>query len=217
MAWRTLDELHAWSIQDIGRFWDACRHGPRAGVVSRRTRRWSISNVGPRWPRWWVGGKFNYVHNALDKHAALDKLALICEAEEGQIRQLTYAELLEATNRCANALRTLGIKKGDRVGLYLPMIPEVVIAQLALGKLGAIYTPIFSGFGAEAVASASAGLRGQTADHLRRHSAPRQAGDDQGVRRRSRGAGAERRARAGGRSRPTHRHAVAEPARHLVA
>src|ERR671923_2429331 len=79
----------------------------------------------------------------------------ICEGEEGssKVRKLTYAQLLAETNRCANALRQLGVGKGDRVGLYLPMIPEVVIAQLALGKLGAIYTPIFSGFGAEAVAA----------------------------------------------------------------
>jgi acetyl-CoA synthetase len=102
-----------------------------------------------------AGGRaqFNYVHNALDKHAQLQKPALICEGEEGMVRTLSYPELLAETNRCANALRALGIGKGDRVGLYLPMIAEVVIAQLALGKLGAIYTPIFSGFGAEAVAS----------------------------------------------------------------
>ena len=111
---------------------------------------------GIEWPRWWLGGRCNYVHNALDKHARAanrDKLALAWEGEDGATAHFTYAELLAEVNRCAHALRELGVRKGDRVGLYLPMIPEVVIAQLALGKLGAIFSPIFSGFGAEAVAA----------------------------------------------------------------
>jgi acetyl-CoA synthetase len=146
------DDLVHWSNQDISRFWDAVSqdlhlewYTPYKEVLN--------TEQGKQWATWWTGGTFNYVHNALDKHAGKDKLALICEGEEGTTRTLTYTELLQATNRCANAFRQLGVNKGDRVALYLPMIPEVVIAQLALGKLGAIYTPIFSGFGAEAVAA----------------------------------------------------------------
>jgi acetyl-CoA synthetase len=149
---RDLAELQRWSVEDIARFWDAVSTDLELEWYTPYEHVLDLS-AGQAWPRWWVGGRFNYVHNALDKHAQLDKLALICEGEEGQVRRLSYTELLAETNRCANALRELGIRKGDRVGLYLPMIPEVVIAQLALGKLGAMYTPIFSGFGAEAVAT----------------------------------------------------------------
>jgi acetyl-CoA synthetase len=149
---RTYDELVKWSTQDISRFWDAVAKDLDLEWYQPYQQVLDLSR-GPKWPRWWTGAQFNYVHNALDKHARLQKPALICEAEEGMVRTLSYPELLAETNRCANALRALGIRKGDRVGLYLPMIAEVVIAQLALGKLGAIYTPIFSGFGADAVAS----------------------------------------------------------------
>src|SRR5918911_4580527 len=152
---RTLDELWRWSIEDVARFWDAVSQDLALEWYTPYAQVLDLAR-GPQWPRWWVGGQFNYVHNALDKHARganASKVALVCEAEEGQVRRLTYAELLAETNRCANALQTLGVGKGDRVGLYLPMVPEVVIAQLALGKIGAIYTPIFSGFGAEAVAA----------------------------------------------------------------
>ncbi|MDQ3811555.1 MAG: AMP-binding protein, partial [Chloroflexota bacterium] len=152
---RTYQELLRWSIADTSRFWSAVSDDLRLEWYTPYRQVLDMAG-GPKWPRWWSGGSFNYVHNALDKHAAgpnRDKVALVCEGEEGEVRRLSYAELLAETNRCANALRRLGIAKGDRVGLYLPMIAEVVIAQLALGKLGAIYTPIFSGFGAEAVAA----------------------------------------------------------------
>jgi acetyl-CoA synthetase len=152
---RSFQELLSWSIDDVGRFWDAVSKDLQLEWYTPYQQVLDLSR-GIKWPRWWTGGSFNYVHNALDKHAASatgDKLALICEGEEGQLKKLTYGQLLEETNRCANALQALGIKKGDRVGLYLPMIPQVAIAQLALGKLGAIYSPIFSGFGAEAVAT----------------------------------------------------------------
>ncbi|HEY3058630.1 MAG TPA: acetate--CoA ligase [Chloroflexota bacterium] len=146
------DELLRWSVEDVARFWDAVAKDLELEWYAPYQQVLDLEH-GVKWPRWWRGGSFNYVHNALDKHAHNNKLALICEGEEGQVRTLTYAALLAETNRCANALRAMGVGKGDRVGLYLPMIPEVVIAQLALGKLGAIYTPIFSGFGAEAVAA----------------------------------------------------------------
>ncbi len=111
---------------------------------------------GPQWARWYLDGQLNYVVTALDQHAqgaSATRTALIWEGEDGEVRRYTYAELLALTNQAANALRALGVGKGDRVGIYLPMVPEVVAATLACGKLGAIYTPIFSGYGAEAVAS----------------------------------------------------------------
>jgi acetyl-CoA synthetase len=152
---RTFDELWRWSVEDVSRFWDTVVQDLGLEWYTPYERVLDLSR-GVQRPRWWVGGTFNYVHNAVDRHASgadADKLALVCEAEEGSVRRLTYAELLAETNRCANALKALGVGKGDRVGLYLPMVAEVVIAQLALGKIGAIYTPIFSGFGAEAIAA----------------------------------------------------------------
>ena len=151
----TYDDLLRWSVQDVARFWDAVSDDLDLAWYTPYESVLDVSD-GPEWARWWRGGRFNYVHNALDKHAhgpRAGQVALICESEDGQVTRLTYADLLRETNRCANALRHLGIGKGDRVGLYLPMVAEVVIAQLALGKIGAIYTPIFSGFGPEAVSA----------------------------------------------------------------
>jgi acetyl-CoA synthetase len=152
---RSFEELLRWSVADVGRFWDAVVRDLRLEWYEPYTQVLDLSRGAP-WATWWIGGRFNYVHNALDRHAAgvnQDKVALIWEGEDGATARLTYGELAEEAGRCANALRALGLKKGDRVGLYLPMIPEVVVAQLAIGKLGAIYTPIFSGFGPDAVAA----------------------------------------------------------------
>jgi acetyl-CoA synthetase len=111
---------------------------------------------GIAWPRWFPGGKLNYVHNALDKHArgALrDKVALIWEGEDGEVRRLTYGEVYAETNRLANVLRGLGVGKGDRVAIFMPMVPEVAIASFACSKIGAIYIPLFSGYAVGAVSS----------------------------------------------------------------
>ncbi|MBV9359138.1 MAG: AMP-binding protein [Chloroflexi bacterium] len=148
-------ELQRWSTSDLARFWAAVDEDLDLAWYVRYQRVLDTS-PGVPWTRWWQGGRFNYVHNALDKHAhgaAGNRTAIVCEGEEGRVVRLSYAELQSAVNQCANALLELGVGRGDRVGLYLPMIPEVVIAQLAIGKIGAIYTPIFSGFGAEAVAA----------------------------------------------------------------
>ncbi len=111
---------------------------------------------GPAWPRWCVGASLNIVHNCLDKWmgtAVEQKAAVRWEGEEGATRTLTYGELFAEVNRCANALRTLGVAKGDRVALFMPMCPELVIAFFAAIKLGAVVLPLFSGYGADAIAS----------------------------------------------------------------
>lgn len=123
-----------------------------------RTRYTQVMDVsrGPQWATWYLGGMLNYVDTALDKHAAgpaAQHAALVWEGEDGAGATYTYAELLSLTNQAANALSALGVTKGDRVGIFMPMIPEVVAAILACGKLGAIFTPIFSGYGADAVAT----------------------------------------------------------------
>jgi len=101
-------------------------------------------------------GKINIVHNVLDRHAKSDKkdnIAIIWENEQGDTRKLTYHELYKDVNKFANALKELGIQKGDRVGIYMPMVPEIVVGFLAAMKIGAISIPIFSGFGGHALAS----------------------------------------------------------------
>jgi acetyl-CoA synthetase len=107
-------------------------------------------------PRWCVGGEMNIVDNLLDRYAgtATDhKIALRSESEDGAIRTLTYAQLRAEVNRCANALRSIGLGPGDAIGVFLPMTPECVIAMLAIVKIGGLFLPLFSGFGAAACAS----------------------------------------------------------------
>ncbi len=111
---------------------------------------------GAAWAKWFVGGQINLAHNCLDRHArgpSKKKYALAWEGEEGAVRRITYEELSAETNRLANALKELGIQKGDAVGIFMAMVPEIVAAFLAIAKIGAILVPIFSGFGAEAVAT----------------------------------------------------------------
>ena len=112
---------------------------------------------GIEWPRWCVGGRLNIADNCVDRWAndpaARDRPAVIWEGEEGTTCTLTYAELAAEVNRCANALRSLGIGLGDAVGLFMPMTPEIAVALLALARIGAVALPLFSGYGAGAVAS----------------------------------------------------------------
>lgn len=104
---------------------------------------------------WFVGGRINLVHNCVDKHARVtpDAPAVVYEAEDGSHGTLTYAELAAEVSRVSNGLKALGVSEGDVVGVYLPMVPEAVIAAYACAKIGAVYLPIFSGFGAPAVAT----------------------------------------------------------------
>jgi acetyl-CoA synthetase len=111
---------------------------------------------GVAWPRWFEGGLMNFADNCVDRHLDAGRgahPAVIWEGDDGQTRTLTYTELAREVNRLANALRRLGVDKGDRVAIFLPMSTEAVIATLAVLRLGAIYTPCFSGFGAQAVVS----------------------------------------------------------------
>ncbi len=104
--------------------------------------------------RWFVGGKLNVSVNCLDRHLTgprRNKAALIWEGEPGDRRTLTYWELSREVNRAANALRGLGVKRGDRVAIYLPMIPEAAIAMLACSRIGAVHSVVFGGFSAESL------------------------------------------------------------------
>ncbi|NIN52544.1 MAG: acetate--CoA ligase [Nitrososphaeria archaeon] len=101
------------------------------------------------WVKWFVDAEYNIVHDALDRHVETwrkKKVAYIFEGEPGDIRKLTYHDLYVEVNKLANALKSLGVRRGDRVGIYLPMIPELPIAMLACAKIGAIHSVVFSGF-----------------------------------------------------------------------
>src|SRR3990172_2118472 len=104
--------------------------------------------------QWFVGAKCNIVHNALDRHINTwrrNKLALIWEGEAGEGRSYSYLQLYQEVNRFANVLKGLEVKKGDRVTIYMPRIPEQVIAMLACAKIGAIHSVVYGGFSVDAL------------------------------------------------------------------
>jgi len=107
----------------------------------------------PPFAKWFVGGTLNACYNALDIHqnTRAEKPAILWEGENGDSRVLTYKVLLEQVNKFSNALKSLGLKKGDRVTIYLPMVPELSISMLACARIGAIHTVVFSGFSANAL------------------------------------------------------------------
>jgi acetyl-CoA synthetase len=113
-----------------------------------------LDDSNPPFYKWFAGGKLNVSHNCLDRHVAAgrgDRVAYHWRGEDGSERQLTYADLLSEVQRFANALKGLGVRKGDVVGIYLPMIPEVIVAMLACARIGAPHNVVFGGFSAEAV------------------------------------------------------------------
>ncbi|MGH9325256.1 MAG: acetate--CoA ligase [Terriglobia bacterium] len=106
------------------------------------------------WAKWFVGGKLNVAYNCVDRHAASsrrNKAAIVWEGEPGDSRVLTFGMLEREVNRCANGLKSLGVKKGDRVAIYMGMTPELPIALLACAKIGAPHSVIFGGFSAESL------------------------------------------------------------------
>jgi acetyl-CoA synthetase len=110
--------------------------------------------TNPPFAKWFVGGKLNASHNCLDRHVAAglgDRVAYHWHGEEGEQRSITYAALLADVQRLANALKARGIGPGDVVGIYLPMIPQVVVAMLACARIGAPHNVVFGGFSPEAV------------------------------------------------------------------
>ncbi|MDL2335295.1 MAG: AMP-binding protein, partial [Chloroflexota bacterium] len=105
--------------------------------------------------KWYLGGKLNVAYNCVDRHVEAglgDKVAYHWIGEPGDTRTITYADLLREVSKAANALVELGVKTGDRVAIYMPMIPELPIAMLACARIGAPHTVIFGGFSAEALA-----------------------------------------------------------------
>lgn len=149
-------ELVKRSQNDIEWFWDEVVKDLGIDFFKPYTQVLDTS-AGAQWPKWFVGGEVNLTYNCVDRHAeaadASSRRALLWEGEDGDKRELSYAKLSAEVNRVANGLIDLGVGKGDAVGVYMPMIPEAVIAAYGIAKIGAIYLPVFSGFGPPAVAT----------------------------------------------------------------
>ncbi len=143
------DRIRADALADPEGFW--------AGIAGELSwfKGWDrVLDWQPPFARWFVGGTTNISHNCLDRHLdgpRRDKPAILWEGEPGDSRTLTYAELHEEVCRFAGALRGLGVAKGDRVAIYMPMVPELVIAMLACARIGATHSVVFGGFSADAL------------------------------------------------------------------
>ena len=144
------EEFHKHSIEDPEAFW----------ADQAKTLHWQepwntvLDWSDPPFAKWFSGGKINASENCLDRHVAAgngEKIALRFIGEPGDRRDVTYAELLRDTSRFANALKTQGIKAGDRVLIYMPMIPEAAIAMLACARIGAVHSVVFGGFSANSI------------------------------------------------------------------
>ncbi|MFZ0747395.1 MAG: AMP-binding protein, partial [Terracidiphilus sp.] len=144
------EALYKKSIEDPEAFWAGAAKELHWFKPWDKVLEWNLP-----WAQWFVGGKLNLSFNCLDRHLngpRRDQAALIWESEPGEIRRLTYAELHAEVQKFANALKALGIQKGDRVAIYMGMTPELAIALLACARIGAVHSVIFGGFAANAIA-----------------------------------------------------------------
>ncbi len=147
------DEVHRRSLEDPEAFW------AEAAEEIDWTRRWDkvLDDSNPPFYRWFPGGELNTCHNALDRHVAAgrgDQPALIYDSPiTGRLKSFTYAELTEKTARFAGVLAGLGVGKGDRVILYMPMVPQAVVAMLACARIGAVHSVVFGGFAPQELAT----------------------------------------------------------------
>ncbi len=145
-------EAYARAAADGPAFWAAQAERLDWSTPWTRTLDWS----DPPFARWFVGGTLNVAENCLDRHVAAglgDRVAYHFEGEPGDTRTITYRQLLDEVCRAANTLTDLGVRAGDRVAIYLPMIPEAVVAMLACARIGAPHTVVFGGFSADALRS----------------------------------------------------------------
>ncbi|HJT38385.1 MAG TPA: AMP-binding protein, partial [Actinomycetota bacterium] len=143
-------EIYARAADDPEGFW-----AEQARLLEWSTPWLTTLEWEPPFAKWFVGGRLNVSVNCLDRHVANgggDKVAYYFEGEPGDRRTITYAELLAEVGKLGNALRALGIRKGDRVAIYLPMIPELPVAMLACARIGAVHSVVFGGFSADALA-----------------------------------------------------------------
>jgi acetyl-CoA synthetase len=152
---------HISSLDAYQSLYDKAKQDPTAfwAELAEKELHWfkkwdTVLDWQPPFAKWFEGGKINISYNCLDRHLTTwrrNKAALIWEGEPGDSRTLTYAELHREVCQFANAMKQLGVKKGDRVGIYMPMIPEAAIAMLACARIGAPHSVVFGGFSAEAL------------------------------------------------------------------
>jgi acetyl-CoA synthetase len=152
---------HIKSIDEYHQIYDRAKADPAAfwAELAAQELHWfekwhTVLDWQPPSVKWFDGGKINISYNCLDRHLTTwrkNKAALIWEGENGDSRTLTYAQLHREVCQFANALKQLGVQKGDRVGIYMPMIPEAAIAMLACARIGAVHGVVFGGFSAEAL------------------------------------------------------------------
>ena len=141
--------VYARALRNPEAFWASCARELSWFKPWKKVLRWD-----PPHARWFVGGRINASVNCLDRHLATpvrNKAAILWEGEPGDERTLTYAQLHRETCRFANVLKELGVRKGDRVTLYMPLIPELVIAMLACARIGAVHSVVFGGFSSAAL------------------------------------------------------------------
>jgi acetyl-CoA synthetase len=144
------EDFYQWSLAHRYEYWDDQAKELHWFEPWQTTFEWTNKPFF----KWFTGGKFNIVYNCLDRHVQTptrSKVAYYWEGDDGAIRLITYKELYVMTNRLAKGLQNLGVKKGDRVAIYLPLIPEIVAAVLAVARLGAVHTVVFGGFAASAL------------------------------------------------------------------
>jgi acetyl-CoA synthetase len=142
-------ELHERADEDREAFWAEQASALDWAEPWERVLEWE-----PPFARWFVGGRLNVAHNCVDRHVDSghgDQVAFHWEGEPGDTRTITYAELKDEVSRAANALKALGVGKGDRVAVYLPMVPELPITMLACARIGAVHSVVFGGFSAQAL------------------------------------------------------------------
>jgi acetyl-CoA synthetase len=141
-------EIYAKAARDREGFWASWAEQLDWEKKWDRVLEWN-----PPYARWFVGGKLNASYNCLDRHLETrgDKTAIIFEGEPGEIRRFTYRELHAEVSKFANALKSLGVHSGDRVAIYLPMVPEAAVAMLACARIGAVHSVVFGGFSSEAL------------------------------------------------------------------
>ena len=143
------EHMYRRSVEDPESFWE------EAARELHWFKPWdTVLEWNEPWVKWFVGGKTNLCYNCVDRHALgskRDKVAILWEGEPGEIRKLTFGDLHAEVQRFANALKSLGIKKGDRVAVYMGMTPELAIAVLACARIGAVHSVIFGGFAAHAI------------------------------------------------------------------
>jgi acetyl-CoA synthetase len=149
------------SMEEYGKLWQKAADDPEGfwGELAQELHWFKPFEKVLEWDepfaKWFVGGQTNVSYNCLDAHLGTDtakKTAIIWEGEPGDVRKITYEELLHDVCKFANCLKKLGVKQGDMVAMYMPMVPELAIAMLACARIGAIHSVVFGGFSAEAIA-----------------------------------------------------------------